>query len=253
MIAVSRRRRVSNSIRRGTLVSFLDFASLAASLAVRIRAAGSRVVMHRASLLRSLSAADAIEQAWQADLARQARRATEQSPAAVLHEMLSADVLLRTWSAFVASSVDSGWHPLRTQNSAAILTHMQLRQRKRLLSTIIHSAMDSDDLLILDRYRRATERWTDVLLSVFPATATTRALQFDNESCGDFQLMWPASDICASRATDPVVVTALKSALPAMELTVASRREAYAELAASITTAIQHDRRARERVSTLAP
>jgi hypothetical protein len=209
--------------------------------------------MLRASLLRSLSAADTIEQSWQAELAQQARRPTEESSAALLHEMLTADVLLRTWSAFVASSVDAGWHPLRTQNSAAILTSMLLRQRKRLLSTIIDSELNSDDLMLLDRRRRAAERWADVLLSVFPGTATTRALQFETERSREFQTLWPAADICASRTAEPVVVTALKSALPAMEMTTNSRRAAYEELATAISAAIDHDRRAMQRLSMLAP
>ena len=120
---------------------------------------------------------------------------------------------------------------------------MLLQQRRRLLLTVINSSLDRPSLRELDRHRRLSERWNDVLLSVFPSTSTTRALQFDRENRPDLVELWPAAEVCSSRAADPVIVTALKSAIPPLPLDGSPRQAACSALATAIHSALQFDRR----------
>jgi hypothetical protein len=226
-----------------TFVAVLDVASLAAALAVRVRSFSSAIVMERSALLRAMTALDDLEQSWQASLARTSRRHEEGPLYELLEEMLTGDVLLRTWSAFVASSIDTGRRPLHPQSASTVLTRTVLRQRRRLLTTVIESSLDFESLQELDRYRRNCERWSDVLLSVFPATATTRALKFDLERTRDFSELWPAPAICATRAADPVVVTAMKSALLPLPLADSPRQLAWSHLGEAIHASLRYDDR----------
>ena len=190
-----------------------------------------------------MTAIDELEQSWQAELARTSRRQQEARLYELLEEMLTGDVLLRTWSSFVASSVDAGRRPLQPQSSATVLTRTLLRQRRRLLTTVIESSIDIESLQQLDLHRRSCERWNDVLLSVFPATSTTRALKFDLERSQDFSELWPAPGVCSTRAADPVVVTAMKSAIEPLPLTESPRRVAWSQLAEAILAALRFDGR----------
>lgn len=221
----------------------LDFAGLAAALSIRVRSSSAAVVMERAALLRAMSALDNIEQDWRSELARASKQADGGLMYATLEEMLGIDVLLRTWAAFVAASIDAGRQPLRTQHSAGMLTRVLLQQRKRLLTRVIASDLDEETLRLLDRHRRVCERWSDVLLSVFPATATARALQFSHDRSRDFADLWPSPEICLARTADPVIVTAMKSALPAIQLSEHSRGAVYQQLADAIGAALRYDRR----------
>jgi hypothetical protein len=229
--------------RRSYVVTVLDVASLAAALSLRIRRSSAGIIMERSALLRTMTAIDDVEQSWQADLARISRRHDLGPLYALLEEMLTGDVLLRTWTAFVASSVDSGRRPLHPQSAASLLTRMLLRQRRRLLTTVIDSRLDFESLQQLDVHRRSCERWSDVLLSVFPATSSTRALKFDHERSTDFAQLWPAPGICSTRAADPVVVTAMKSALAPLALTESPRKLAWSQLGESIQATLRHDGR----------
>jgi hypothetical protein len=190
-----------------------------------------------------MTALDDIEQSWQAHLARSSKAADHGALYELLEEMLGADVLLRAWSSFVASSVEAGRRPLRPQNAAALLTRMLLQQRKRLLTTIIDSRLDYESLQRLDKHRRVCERWSDVLQSVFNATSTTRALKFDHLRSADFADLWPAPAICATRTADPVVVTAMKSALPPWPLENCPRQEAWTRFSEAVTASLRYDRR----------
>jgi hypothetical protein len=224
-------------------VTAFDFAGLAAQLAVRVRSCPAAVVMDRAALLRSMTALDEMEQSWRASLARVHRQADDGQLFVLLEELLSLDVLGRTWCAFVASSIDGGRQPLRTQNAAAMLSRTLLQQRRRVLSTVIDSCMDLKSLQEIDRHRRSCERWTDVLLSVFPVTSTTRVLQFDPHSCAEFAALWPSPEVCATRAAEPVILTAMKAALPAMRLSDDNVTAAARELESAIEAVLQYDRR----------
>jgi hypothetical protein len=199
--------------------------------------------MERSALLRAMTAIDDVEQSWQATLARASRRRDDGELYGLLEEMLTGDVLLRTWAAFVASSVDSGRRPLHPQSAATLLTRMLLRQRRRLLTTVIDSRLDFESLQQLDVHRRSCERWSDVLLSVFPATSSTRALKFDHERTSDFAELWPSPATCTTRSADPVVVTAMKSALAPLPLAESPRRLAWSQLGESIDATLRHDGR----------
>ena len=224
-------------------VTALDVASLAAALSIRVRSSAAPIIMERSALLRAMTAIDDVEQSWQADLARTARRHQAGQLYELLEEMLSGDVLLRTWSAFVASSVDAGGRPLHPQSAASALTRTVLRQRRRLLTTVIASTLDIESLQQLDLDRRSCERWTDVLLSVFPGTSTTRALKFDQKRSQDFADLWPAPALCSTRIADPVVVTAMKSALPPLSLEDSPRHAAWSQLTSAIQAALRYDGR----------
>ncbi len=227
----------------------LDVASLAAALSIRVRSFSSAIVMERSALLRAMTAIDDLEQSWQADLARTSRHHEEGLLYELLEEMLTGDVLLRTWSSFVASSIDAGRRPLHPQSAATVLTRTVLRQRRRLLTTVIESSLDFESLQQLDLYRRSCERWSDVLLSVFPATATTRALKFDLQRTCDFAELWPSPEICSTRAADPVVVTAMKSALLPLSLADSPRQLAWSQLHDAIHASLRHDGRTLSLVS----
>jgi hypothetical protein len=222
-------------------VKVLDVAGLAASLSLRARRSAASVILERSALLRSMAAIDSVEQSWQACLARFTRTSDDGQLYGLLEEMLTADVLLRTWSALIASSVDANSRPLQPQCAASLITRMLLQQRRRLLSTVIDSPLDMESLHELDRHRRSCERWSDVLLSVFTATATTRALRFEPDRSQDFSELWPAPEICATRATDPVIVTAMKSAVPPIPLADSPRQNAWSELHDAIHAALRHD------------
>jgi hypothetical protein len=224
-------------------VTALDVASLAAALSIRVRSSQAAIVMERSALLRAMAAIDDLEHSWQADLARASRRREGAQLYGLLEEMLGGDVLLRTWSAFVASSVDAGQRPLHPQSAATILTRMLLRQRRRLLTTVIDSSLDFESLQQLDLHRRCCERWNDVLLSVFPATSTTRALKFDQKRSQEFADLWPPAGLCSSRVADPVVVTALKSALLPLSIEESPRRLAWSELREAIQASLRYDGR----------
>jgi len=224
-------------------VTHLDVAGLAASFSIRVRSSPSTVIMERSALLRAMAAIDEVELNWQAALARSARTPDEVAFYGLLEEMLTADVLLRAWAAFVASSVDGGRRSLQPQSAAAMITRTLLLQRRRLLTTVLDAGLDLESLQQLDRHRRSCERWNDVLLAVFPATATTRALRFDLERTQDFADLWPSPEICARRLADPVVVTAMKSALTPLDLTESPRGQAWSNLGAAMEAALQYDRR----------
>ncbi len=234
----------SLNARRGRRpLMLLEFAELASQLSSRIRRSPAAVVMERAALLRAMTAIDDLEQGWRSELARISKVADAARLSAVLEEMLEIDVLLRTWAAFVSCSVDAGRQPLRPQYAASLLSRTLLQQRRRLLTTVIASTLDSRSLQHLDKHRQMCERWTDVLVSVFPGTATTRALQFDRDRCRDFADLWPSPEILQQRSADPVIVTALKSALPGRPLADSPRRDACCELADAIAKALAYDRR----------
>jgi len=228
---------------RETLVTQLDFAGLAAALSMRVRSTSAAVVMDRSGLLRAMTALEDIEQNWQSSLSRFTKGGHDGLLYELLEEMLGVDVLLRTWSAFIASSIDAGRRHLRPQSSASLLTRMLLQQRKRLLLTVIDSPLDFPSLQELDRHRRLCERWTDVLLSVFPATATVRALRFDPERGRDFSGMWPTPEMCSTRAAEPIVVTAMRSALTPLPLDDSPRRGAWTHFAEAIESTLRYDRR----------
>lgn len=225
------------------VVKVLDVAGLSAALSIRVRSSQAAIVMERSALLRAMTAIDDVEQSWQADLARLSRRREGGQLYELLEEMLGGDVLLRTWAAFVASSVDAGRRPLHPQSAATVLTRMLLRQRRRLLTTVIESSLDFESLQQLDLYRRSCERWSDVLLSVFPATSSTRALKFDQERTQDFAELWPEAGICSARVADPVVVTAMKSALLPLTLAESPRRLAWSQLGEAIQASLRYDGR----------
>jgi hypothetical protein len=221
----------------------LNIAGLASALSIRVRGSAAFVIMDRSALLRAMTAMDEVEQSWQANLARTARLPDGGPLYELLEEMLSGDVLLRTWSAFVASSVDAGRRALHPQSAAAMMTRMLLQQRKRLLTRVIESDLDFESLQQLDKQRRSCERWSDVLLSVFPATSTTRALTFDVERSRDFADLWPSPAVCTARAADPVVVTAMKSALPPLSLAASPGGEAWSRFAEAIQASLRYDGR----------
>ncbi len=140
----------------------------------------------------------------------------------------------------MASSIDGGRNPLRPQNAALMLTRTVLQQRKRVMTAIVGSDLELDSLWKLDRVRKIAERWNDVLLSVFPATSTTRALVFHPERLKDYSELWPSAEVCATRAAEPVIVTAMKSAMPALEFSCDSARStAYAALEEAIEQTLQ--------------
>ncbi|HVJ85783.1 MAG TPA: hypothetical protein VM452_09075 [Caulifigura sp.] len=232
-----------NASRRESCVTSLDLAGLASALAIRVRSTAAAVVMERGAQLKALVAIDDVEQSWRGDLALMSRRRHDGALYGLLEEMLSVDVLLRTWAALMSTSIDNSRQPLRTQQASGLFTRMLLQQRRRLLLTVINSSLDRPSLRELDKHRRLCERWNDVLLSVFPSTSSTRALQFDRENRPDLVELWPAPEVCQSRAADPVIVTALKSALPPIPLDGSPRQTAYAALATAVDAALQFDRR----------
>ncbi|WP_145031180.1 hypothetical protein [Caulifigura coniformis] len=208
-----------------------------------MRTTSAAVVMDRAALLRAMTALEDIEQSWQSSLSRFTKGDHDGPLYELLEEMTGADVMLRTWSAFISSSIDPGRRHLRSQSAASLLTRMLLQQRKRLLLTIIDSPLDFPSLRELDRHRRLCERWTDVLLSVFPATATVRALRFDPERSRDYTGLWPAAETSSTRTAEPIVVTAMKSALTPLSLVDSPRRGAWTHFSEAIETTLRYDRR----------
>jgi hypothetical protein len=104
----------------------------------------------------------------------------------VLEEILTGEVLTRVWTAVVC--VYDRKHGLGTAEPVVrnvLLDHLEVRRRVlRLL--VERSTLDAGATVPLDRLRRRTERWTDLLVGYLLGIEDVSEFAIDPDRAGDF-------------------------------------------------------------------
>lgn len=224
-----------------TTTELVEIASL---LALRARHAdGRNIEPMRRPLVLSLRAIDALEASWSQDfqVAQQAAFPNDAGPDSVspdaIAEMLVGEMLLRVWTAFIYLAEDDGQGEIRPHRVASAITTTLLAHRRRTLAALLSHESLSSHQVRLDRIRRIVERWTDVLLSAFPGGPAARLLRFDESRTTDYAEMWACSG-CGVLDNEPVVVAAMRAAVPAIPIWNAQRDTAYRDLIGAILNSV---------------
>lgn len=105
---------------------------------------------------------------------------------AVLEEILTGDVLARVWAA--TAKAHAVYHADGDAETVARSIHAsQLDARLRALKILWQGpGVDSEQALVLNRLRRQSERWTDVLLSRLMRLADVTEFSFEPQRTRDF-------------------------------------------------------------------
>ena len=104
----------------------------------------------------------------------------------VLEEILTGDVLARTWAAVTkAHAMHHGDHDAETLARSVYIG--QLEARLRALKIVLHGpGIDAEQARVLNWLRRQSERWTDVLLARFMKLADVAEFSFEERRTRDF-------------------------------------------------------------------
>lgn len=107
---------------------------------------------------------------------------------AVVEEIFVSEVLTRVWTAILAGrAARHGQHDGEMIARSVMLSHMEARNRA--LKLLIHGARVSpEDAVELNRLRRRSERWSDVLIGKLLPTADVAVFAVDGERAREFAL-----------------------------------------------------------------
>jgi hypothetical protein len=219
-------------------VTTADFVDLAAMLALQTRDANGRPVVLR-SLAHSLRAVETLSGLWNLALDGTSFQPTMDGPAspervAAVEEMLTAEMLLRVWCAYLSGGIEEVPGRYRPARVSAAIASAILHQRRRTLLALLHDQSLKDEQYQLDRTRRRVERWTDVLLAAFPVTPATALLHFDRDRSQDFADVWPAQAWGQTSQAEPLIISSLRASMPVVNVSCEERAAAYSVLLKSI-------------------
>lgn len=108
--------------------------------------------------------------------------------AAIVEEIFTSEVLTRVWTAILAGrAARHGQHDGEMIARSVMLSHMEARNRA--LKLLIHGPrVAPEDAVALNRLRRRSERWSDVLVGRLLPTADVAAFAVDGERAREFAL-----------------------------------------------------------------
>jgi hypothetical protein len=225
-------------------VTTTELVEIASLLALRARhAARHRVRLERRPLVLSLRAIDALEASWnrEFEIASEMAFPNDAVPESIspdaIGEMLVGEMLLRVWTAFIYLVDDDGRGEVRPHRIASAITTTLLAHRRRTLTALVSDTTLSSHQVRLDRIRRIVERWTDVLLSAFPTCPAAKLLRFDESRAADYAEMWACSG-CGVLDNEPIVVAAMRAAVPAIPVGNSARATAYRELMGAVLKSV---------------
>jgi len=103
-----------------------------------------------------------------------------------IEEVLTGEVLTRVWAAVTcAYDRHRGTDLVAPVARSVLAAHTEARHR--VLTVLVSgSSLATEDAMRLDRLRRSSERWTDVLLGQLAAAGNVREFAFDPERAEDF-------------------------------------------------------------------
>jgi len=148
------------------------------------------------------------------DRAHAARQWTQVRPA--LEEILTGEILTRTWTAVLCAMDQRHGHDEAGPMARSVLLG-HLEARRRALSLLVHGpGVDTREAVSLNRLRRSTERWSDLLLGALPGSVALPEFCVDSERARDF-----AEDLADQRAQPgghigwPLMLSSLRAAFQA--------------------------------------
>jgi hypothetical protein len=108
------------------------------------------------------------------------------TPAALLEEVLTGEVLTRVWAAVACAHDDAqGCDDAEPVARSVLIGHLEARHR---VLTLLVSApqVRAEEAIRLDCLRRRVERWTDMLIGFMNQRDEVREFAFDPERAADF-------------------------------------------------------------------
>jgi hypothetical protein len=165
----------------------------------------------------------------------QRRRAQWPGVCSALEEILTGEALTRVWSAVLcAHDRRRGVDELEPVARSVMIGHMEARHRA--LTLMVHGPeIDAEAAVKLNRLRRRTECWTDVLIGHLVAAHDVSEFAIDPKRARDFaQDLSSCSSRRGGRHTWPLLVASLRTAFQSG----LSPDSANADLNARIATAI---------------
>jgi len=221
-------------------VTTADFVDMTALLAQQARNQGdTRISLDRRGLLLALRAVDALGELWQQAIEEPTEFFTQDDDGddartCLFEEMLVAELLLRTWCAYVSLALETDASAPRPTRVASAMLITILQQRRRVLMALLSDITIADTQRRLDRVRRLIERWTDVMLAAFPRNHSTGLLCFDASRTAEFASVWTQFPWSAGSHCEPVLLASMRAAIPVVTVQCPKRAAAYRELLGAI-------------------
>lgn len=148
--------------------------------------------------------------------------------ARLVEEVLVAEILTRI-TAGVLTAADSRQPGEPTAPFAKHMIRGQLEVRRAVLERATQVPLPLGQLLSLDRLRRRTERWTDMLLGPFVGRCGVGELAFDTARALEF-----GERAAATEAEGRLQIVALRQSLPAVTIALPERANAQRALLRSV-------------------
>ena len=154
-----------------------------------------------------------------------------------MEEVLTGEVLTRVWTAVTcAYDRHRGTDLVAPVTRSVLAAHTEARHR--VLTVLVGgSGMAAEEAMRLDRLRRSSERWTDVLLGQLAAAGNVREFAFDPERAEDF-----AADFAqqgrrqGDRLVWPLMMSSMRAAFRRGLAAVSPNADLNAKIAASIVS-----------------
>ncbi len=119
-------------------------------------------------------------------------------------ELFAYDLVTRTWSTVLQLMASDPCEEIATFSQSVFFGQLEIRQQ--LLEWMLdRRGMDDGQSRALDRVRRATERWTDLLLGILAPYCDVRDFAFDEEAALDFSQSLQASGDCSEAAVESLI------------------------------------------------
>jgi hypothetical protein len=183
---------------------------------------------------------------WHRELKRFASPATISSSAApstthaslvgAMEEVLTGEVLTRVWAA-VASAYDRrrGTDLVAPVAGGVLASHTEAQHR--VLTVLVSgSALVAEEAMRLDRLRRLSERWTDVLLGHLGTVGSVREFAFDPERAEDFAADFAPQGRDGGLGVWPLMMSSMRAAFRRGLAAVSPNADLNAKIAASIVS-----------------
>ncbi len=170
-----------------------------------------------------------------ADSAAGSRRLEGSRLRGVLEEILTGEVLTRVWTAATcAYDRHRGTDLLEPVARSVLIGHMEARHR--VLALLVNGpGVDAEEAIQLDRLRRRTERWTDVLVGYLAGLHDISEFAVDPERARDFgeDLAWQSRQK-GGGIVWPLVLSSLRASFRHGLSPVSPNADLNAKIAASI-------------------
>ena len=160
----------------------------------------------------------------------------------VLEEILITEVLTRVWAAVMCShDRHRGTELVEPVVRGVLLGHQEARHRVLTL-LVSGSAIEAEDALKLNRLRRRTERWTDMLVGYLANQYEVDEFAVEPKRAKDFaEDLSYQSQLKGGQHAWPLVLSSLRAAFRAGLCPVSPNADLNARIATSIVSCFQPD------------